>query len=210
MHPTPKYRITDEQRTSVYEPADDTFLLLDALEEDIEALRKLDPVVVIEIGSGSGVVSAFCQQLLRQPVINFATDMNFYALKCTQNTAQLNNVLVETVQCDLMRAIDHRLRNQVDVLLFNPPYVATEQEATSDAERCWAGGPTGHNVVDRVFAQLPEILSLGGFFYVVALEANDISKMLNCMNSLNFSSKVLLNRRCGIEHLFVLKFTRCK
>lgn len=34
MHPTPLYRITNEQKDSVYEPAEDTFLLLDALEKD--------------------------------------------------------------------------------------------------------------------------------------------------------------------------------
>ncbi|VDO47056.1 unnamed protein product [Onchocerca flexuosa] len=131
MHPTPLYRITDEQKDSVYEPAEDTFLLLDALEKDREALEKLEPNVVVEIGSGSGIVSVFCQQLLRIPVLNLATDMNFRALQCTETTAQLNNVSVEVIQCDLLSAL--KLSSLIDVLLFNPPYVPTEQEAASDS-----------------------------------------------------------------------------
>ncbi|EJW72780.1 hypothetical protein WUBG_16311 [Wuchereria bancrofti] len=59
MHPTPLYHITDEQKDSVYEPAEDTFLLLDALEKDREALGQLEPNVVVEIGSGSGIIRYF-------------------------------------------------------------------------------------------------------------------------------------------------------
>ncbi|KAL3995375.1 putative methylase [Acanthocheilonema viteae] len=209
MHPTPLYCITDEQKDSVYEPAEDTFLLLDALEKDAEALEQLKPNVVVEVGSGSGIVSIFCQQLIRLPVFNLATDMNFNALQCTQTTAQLNNASVEAVQCDLLSALSYRLCGLIDVLLFNPPYVPTEQEATSDSVRCWAGGPTGRGAVDRLFTQLPEILAPGGFFYVVALHSNDIVNML-ARNQSTFSSKILLERKCGIEHLFVLKFTKLK
>ncbi|CAG9535703.1 unnamed protein product [Cercopithifilaria johnstoni] len=198
MHPTPLYHITDEQKDSVYEPAEDTFLLLDALEKDAEALEQLKPNVVVEIGSGSGIVSVFCQQLIRSPVFALVTDINFKALQCTKTTAQLNNSSVEAVQCDLLSALSYRLYGLIDVLFFNPPYV-----------RCWAGGPTGRGTVDRIFAQLPEILAPGGFFYVVALHSNDIVNML-ASNKSTFSSKILLERRCGIEHLFVLKFTKSK
>ncbi|KAM3718235.1 eRF1 methyltransferase catalytic subunit [Dirofilaria immitis] len=133
MHPTPLYHITDDQKDNVYEPAEDTFLLLDALEKDKKSLEELKPNVIVEIGSGSGIVSVFCQHLLHVPVLNFATDMNFKALQCTQTTAELNNVSVEAVQCDLLSALRYQLSGMVDVLLFNPPYVPTEQEATSDS-----------------------------------------------------------------------------
>ena len=46
-----KYFIND-----VYEPAEDTFLLLDAIEKDIEVIKSEKPLVVIEVGCGSGAV----------------------------------------------------------------------------------------------------------------------------------------------------------
>ncbi|MCP9263919.1 MethylTransferase modifying glutamine (Q) [Dirofilaria immitis] len=173
-----------------------------------ESLEELKPNVIVEIGSGSGIVSVFCQHLLHVPVLNFATDMNFKALQCTQTTAELNNVSVEAVQCDLLSALRYQLSGMVDVLLFNPPYVPTEQEATSDSARCWAGGPTGRSAVDRLLLSFHKFCHQA-VFYVVALHSNDIFNML-ARNQSIFSSKILLERRCGIEHLFVLKFIKLK
>ena len=38
---------------NVYEPAEDTFLFMDALEKDLPFLRKLSPSIVLELGSVS-------------------------------------------------------------------------------------------------------------------------------------------------------------
>ena len=40
----------------VYEPAEDTFLLIDAIEKDIEEIKVEKPLIVVEIGCGSGSV----------------------------------------------------------------------------------------------------------------------------------------------------------
>lgn len=48
-----------------------------------------------------------------------------------------------------------RLKNAIDVILFNPPYVPTEREEALDAqskrhiEGSWAGGHDGMDVTDR-------------------------------------------------------------
>ncbi|KIH46110.1 hypothetical protein ANCDUO_23840 [Ancylostoma duodenale] len=61
--PTPIYKLNAAQQQSVYEPAEDTFLLLDAIEKDIQKLRDISPEIVLEIGCGSGVVSTFVNQV---------------------------------------------------------------------------------------------------------------------------------------------------
>ncbi|KAH8044705.1 protein methyltransferase [Aureococcus anophagefferens] len=49
---------------AVYEPAEDTFLLLDALFAERSSLRALGDATVVEVGPGSGVVSAYVAALL--------------------------------------------------------------------------------------------------------------------------------------------------
>ncbi|KAF0045912.1 hypothetical protein F2P81_002441 [Scophthalmus maximus] len=59
-HPTPVYSHAGRGRfQDVYEPAEDSFLLMDALEKDAQRLQLMSPCVCLEVGSGSGAVSAF-------------------------------------------------------------------------------------------------------------------------------------------------------
>ena len=57
---------------NVYEPSEDTFLLLDALFADRAALRTSR--VIVEIGPGSGVVSTYLAKLTHSKVL--AVDIN--------------------------------------------------------------------------------------------------------------------------------------
>ncbi|WKY05349.1 hypothetical protein Q1695_005952 [Nippostrongylus brasiliensis] len=142
--PTPLYKLNAVQQQSVYEPSEDTFLLLDAIEKDIEKLRDSSPEIILEIGCGSGVVSVFLNKALGGGVTSLATDYNPDALDCTLETGRLNDVKIEVVRTDLDNGLSH-LENKVDVLLFNPPYVPTKEKPKDNAERCWAGGPTGRD-----------------------------------------------------------------
>ena len=53
---TPDYRhLSSKEYEHVYEPAEDTFLLLDALEADLAQLRSATHRTCVEIGSGAGL-----------------------------------------------------------------------------------------------------------------------------------------------------------
>lgn len=64
-----------------------------------------------------------------------ATDINASALECTRKCAQVNIGSdfdqFQLVQTDLAGSLAHRLGRQVDVLVFNPPYVPTNDEEVS-------------------------------------------------------------------------------
>lgn len=209
--PTPIYGKLPE---SVYEPAEDSFLLMDALSNDREYLKNLKPEIIFEIGVGSGTVTCFIQKLLlyclpNHHYLSFGTDLNSKALQCTISTCKTNNLSVsELVQCDLISAFQKRLNHSVDVLIFNPPYVPTENEPQNLIECCWAGGPTGRSSLDRLIPQIPDFLSLKGCFYLIALKSNNIPEILKKASEIGLNGRVFCERKCGREHLFVLKFIK--
>uniref|UniRef100_A0A914WC68 Methyltransferase HEMK2 n=1 Tax=Plectus sambesii TaxID=2011161 RepID=A0A914WC68_9BILA len=206
---TPQYRLTPEEEESVYDPAEDTFLLLDALEKDAQVIRAARPMVVLEIGCGSGVVSTFAANMLDGPCCSLATDLNVLAAQCARRTASLNHASLDTVVGDLAAPLQDRLFGKVDLLLFNPPYVPTSTEEIAGCKevgRAWAGGIDGREVLDRFLPTVPKLLSENGLFYLVALNKNGIDQLLKYFSDLR--AEIVLQRRCGIEFLFVLKFWR--
>ena len=133
---TPSYRLSDSEKSSVYDPAEDTFLLLDALEKDSDKIRHSNPRISLEIGSGTGIVSAFCAKFLPEnSCLLLATDINPNAVRNTVKTAGLNDVNVEVVHCDLAGPLTGQLGGKVDLLLFNPPYVPTASEELSEGKK---------------------------------------------------------------------------
>ncbi len=75
--PTPKYsHLSSRDFESVYEPAEDSFLLLDAIENQLEAIRNLKPTLCVEIGPGSGIISAGIGSVLKSTSFIIACDIN--------------------------------------------------------------------------------------------------------------------------------------
>ncbi|KAI0651528.1 putative methylase [Trametes meyenii] len=217
MIPTPDLsHLKSADFQHVYEPAEDTFILLDALERDAAELRNSKSLVCLEVGSGSGCVSAFAGAVLGPSTsLYLATDINPYACRSTKATGKQNGVPIEPVLASLMDPLRARLQHAVDVLLFNPPYVPTDTDEAHDAQQtadiagAWAGGHSGMDVTDILLDQVEDILSPTGRFYLVAVKQNDIQGICGRMLSQHrLKGEVVLQRRAGREHLYVLKFTR--
>ncbi|KAF8604945.1 S-adenosyl-L-methionine-dependent methyltransferase [Ceratobasidium sp. AG-I] len=217
MIPTPDLsHLTKDDLRRVYDPAEDTFLLLDALEQDATFLQELKPTVCVEVGSGSGCVSAFLGSILKDVgSLIISTDINHYASKCTAGTGSKNSVRIDPVVCDLVAPLLPRLFHHVDVLIFNPPYVPTEEEealnaqAQGDIAGAWAGGFDGMAITNRLLDNLGNILSPRGYLYLVALKQNDPSAIIRRMEGRwEMVGEIILERRAGREHLFIIRFAR--
>lgn len=208
--------ITSEEFNYVYEPAEDSFLLLDALEADLAQIMDAKPVVCVEIGSGSGVIITAVAKSLYETAC-FAIDINPRACAITKRTAHVNDAQLQVINMNLLNGFRP---GSVDILIFNPPYVVTtddelidERGADSDAfnaniKKSWAGGVDGRRIMDKVFDQLDSILATNGIAYVLVIEENKPQEIIRKLKKLQFHSAIVAERRIRGEHLLVLKIQR--
>ncbi|XP_075766473.1 methyltransferase HEMK2 [Pelodiscus sinensis] len=212
MMPTPRHGHVGPHGpfSEVYEPAEDTYLLLDALEQDAVPIREAGVEISLEVGSGSGVVSTFLASIVGPSALYICTDINPMAAFCTLETAVLNKVYIHPVITDLVTGLLPRLNGKVDLLLFNPPYVATSSEEVEShgIEAAWAGGKNGREVMDRLFPLVPDLLSTGGLFYLVTVKENNPDEILETMKKYGLRGTRVLSRQAGRETLSILKFSK--
>ncbi|KAJ2234734.1 HemK methyltransferase member 2 [Coemansia sp. RSA 1722] len=210
--PTPDTRhLRDVKYASVYEPAEDTYLLLDALENDRTEIQRQRPSVCVEIGSGSGCVSAFLGQVLDPyPALVLSTDINPAATEATRQTTTNTSSAAVFEQCRtrFVQALVPRLCRCIDLLMFNPPYVVTPSEEIDITQEAsaWAGGTHGREVLDILLPQIPQLLAPGGRFYLVAIEENKPQEIMDYLETRGLSAQRVLQRRAGREHLSILRF----
>ncbi|KAJ1852919.1 HemK methyltransferase member 2 [Coemansia sp. RSA 1822] len=205
--------ISRPEYATVYEPAEDTYLLLDALEADRTSLVAQRPTICVEIGSGSGCVSSFLSTVLSpSPSLIISTDINPAATRATRETTLEQRGVFEQCQTRFVQAFGDRLNNSVDVLVFNPPYVVTPNEEIDVTEEAsaWAGGDCGRKVLDMLLPQIPELLSPSGRFYLITIEENKPNEIIEFLQLRGLVGTRVMERRAGREHLSVLKFTRTK
>jgi release factor glutamine methyltransferase len=220
--------ITEADFENIYEPAEDSFLLLDALEDDLQSIQSQMPLICLEIGPGSGViVTALSKALQNRGAFCMAIDINPYACKITKQTATVNAAAVDTINMNLLTNFQE---NSIDILIFNPPYVVTSSSAaqtknlnnlemyseeltstcTKNLIRTWAGGENGREVIDPLLYNLDKILTQTGVFYLLIEKRNNLSEIEDILKLKQFTVEVFKERKIRGEHLFVLKIFRKK
>ena len=142
--------------------------------------------------------------------LHMCTGVNPEAAACTLETACCNKVHIQPISTDLVKGLLPRLKEKVDHLVFNPPYVVTppEEVGSLGIQAACAGGRSGREVIDRFLSLAPDLLSPRGLFYLVSIKENNPEEILKIMKTKGLQGITALSRRAGQEILSVLKFTR--
>lgn len=240
---------------TIYEPSEDSYLFLDTLASPSESRWLSDRFpknqesspLVVEVGTGSGVVLAFAaaqsQQIFgRQDILTLGTDVNRNACIATRTTATTaiqteqqpsQSVHISSLTADLCAPLRP---GSVDVLLFNPPYVPTEElpqlpsalqndPATAEAmsrsakfdndsyflSLTYAGGADGMETTDRLLEAIPGVLSARGVAYVLLCKQNrpeDVKDRIRGWGSWQAETVGSSGMQAGWEKLVIVRIWR--
>lgn len=229
--PTPTTSSVDFSK--VYEPAEDSFLFLDMLEKDaphIHSIFKNEdiksshstttqtlPAIVLEIGTGSGIVSSFVQQniLPKSEGLYLTTDLNIHACRASLDTSKENGGCnyMDTLRVSLADSIRPHL---IDLLLFNPPYVPDEivpQIPKTDDDYEWLdlallGGVDGMEITWKLLNDLDTILSPKGMAYIIFCKRNKPEQVAQIMSNRGWLANQIGERKAGWEILSLWRFSK--
>lgn len=177
----------------VYQPSDDTFLLARAAEAEVRPDDR-----VIEIGTGSGYVSAAVRD---RAAFLVATEINPHAAGAASERG------IAVVRTDLIQGI----RGRFDLILFNPPYLPTRPEERIDdwLEYALDGGPEGRTVIERFSREIPDILAPGGRILLLVSSLTGPAIVGEIFRKAGMRTEPVLSRRLEDgEELIVLRVTR--
>lgn len=211
----------------VYEPAEDSFLLLDALEKDLPAVIANNAfndeiVYILEVGCGSGLVStaiAKSEQFLggRIPCV-FAADINPYACVLTEKTGNANKVIgsnLHTVLIDGRFTFGNPFRMEFDLIVCNPPYVPiqsgenTEDEKSGILQKSWDGGSDGNEFIVPFLDNVTHLMKSDGNLYLLLSSWNNPGVLVeNIARKKGLAGTQIMNRAAGRERLSVWKFQK--
>ncbi|MBU0591840.1 MAG: HemK2/MTQ2 family protein methyltransferase [Candidatus Micrarchaeota archaeon] len=186
---------------SVYEPAEDSFMLAKGAAE----LKGK----ILEIGCGSGIVSL---SNARQNPGNhvLGVDINPDAVECAKQNAKSNNLKnCEFVKSDLFSNVGQNADTitKFDAILFNPPYLPTgENERINDElNHAFDGGEDGRKVLDRFLVEFDNYLKQGGILLLVQSSLNDLEKTKSVLGNLGYKVEIQDQQDFFFEKLYLIK-----
>jgi release factor glutamine methyltransferase len=185
---------------SVYEPAEDTFLLAKH--------AKILKGRVLEIGCGSGLAS-LVNARHNPPNIVVGVDLNPSAVECSKRNAKLNGVKnAKFFKGDMFEPISPS--EKFDAILFNPPYLpTTKKEKLKGPENlAYDGGSRGRRTLDRFLKSFGNYLKTGGVLLLVQSSLNNPGKTEEFLRQKGFRTEILETEPFFFEKLFIIRAVR--
>ena len=174
-----------------YQPAEDSFLMR-------EALKTLDckPKTVLDMGTGSGILAIAAA---REGCSVTAVDINPDAIEFAKKAAEKENLKINFILSDLFE----KVKRKFDLIVFNPPYVKTEDSETRDMQSiAWDGGPDGLQVINRFLSQVRDHLNASGKILLLVSSNSENPPVFP-----GFNQKLIGEKKLFFEILFVLELT---
>lgn len=184
----------DLKTENVYEPAEDSYLLVEATTPQVDSTDR-----VLDVGCGSGVVGAEIAASTGARVVG--VDRNPFACRATRDRG------VPVVCGDLVAPFGE---DEFDVVVFNPPYLPTNPNADDDdwREVAVGGGPQGRAVIERFLGDVDRVITPDGRVFLLVSTVTGVESVVETAAANGFNVVAIADTSFPYETLTVLKLVR--
>lgn len=179
----------------IYEPAEDSFLLSDALKKMCRRFAAKKDARFLDIGAGSGIVSETALNSGFKKENITASDINRKALKLLRQKG------FKTVYSDLFERVDGRF----DLIAFNAPYLPYNRH---DRRKDTCGGKKGYETSIRFVEGVGKHLKKGGIALILISSLTSPEIIKKEIRKKGFRCRTIGSKKLFFESLFVLAVFR--
>lgn len=181
---------------NVYPPAEDSFLLYDALR-----IEKED--TFLEIGCGSGIITLKAAKHAQRVV---AVDISSEAVRNTIENLRRNNLLhkCNVIKTNLLDAFKKGAK--FSKIVWNPPYLPKDDNTTS-LDHALVGGRVGIELSLRLVEQVPLYMNRGGILYLVVSSIGNVKRIREMMELVGMKVRITHHESLFFEELQVIQGT---
>jgi len=178
----------------VYEPAADTYLLLDAI-----TINPTDSV--LDVGCGAGLASLVAASKAKRVV---SIDISFLAVRNTSENLRRNGLdqNVSVLQSDLFIGLSNDVK--FTMIMFNPPYLPAD-EMNTEMDHALIGGAEGSELTERFVKEAASHMYDNGRLYVVVSSLANTDAIIKTLNENNFQVEQVNEVPLFFEKIQVLK-----
>lgn len=170
IHTSVSGKLRRNKMPSIYQPAEDSYLMSEHLEKIIpNLLSENSELKFLEIGVGSGInLKTVLKSGVKKENI-LGTDIN------PESVEHCKGLGFDCVFSDLFDNVEGKF----DLIIFNPPYLPLDENEPSDSRRATTGGKKGNEIIIRFLEQAKNHLGPQGRIFLITSslsESIDFSK----------------------------------
>ncbi len=193
----------------VYEPQEDSFLLLKSALDQIKNNMFLSSKKICEMGVGSGFVIKNIA-LEYKNNIYFGFDLNSNAIDMTKSVFEQAGLEIVLYESDLF----DKSVEKYDMIIFNTPYLPTEDdeniEDLSIKDRALYGGLHGYEVIEKFILQINDNLLNEGLCVIILSSLSDYEHVILTLEHNCFEYEKIDSVNIFFEEIIALKIIKSK
>lgn len=172
----------------IYEPAEDSFMMMNFLDDYLESLEDKD-ISYLDMGTGSGILAETAKEAGVSRII--CADKNLEAVKFT---AKKGFVSVESNLFD-------NISTSFDLITFNAPYLPEDEQEDEESAEITTGGKEGDEIPVKFVEQALHHLNEKGKIFLLVSSLTPLKKLED------LGGKIVTRKKIFFEELIILEFS---